>query len=94
MILPLSSAELSSWRENIVTKTAISWLQQRIGFFQQEIPEYLVRNKLDEARAAAGALKGFQEVLVAFLEEPVLVAEEPEEKFTDPATRPSTMETT
>jgi hypothetical protein len=94
VILNLSPEELAAWRGHNVSKLALAWLADRIETFRRDIPLFIVANRIDDARAASGALKGYQEVLNAFLEEPPPVEETVEEKFIDPASRPSTRETT
>ncbi len=94
MKLDLSPEELADWRNHRVTKLALAWMEERIGTYRRDIPEFLVRGKDQEARAASGALKGYAEVLAAFTEEAPASVDIPEEQFTDPAERLSLRETT
>ena len=94
MRLELSPEELASWREHSVTKLALAWMQDRIVAYRRDIPLFIVKNRIEDARAASGALQGYEEVLAAFMEEAPAAKDEAEEPFVDPAARPSTKETT
>jgi hypothetical protein len=87
--MELSAEELAGWRDHPVTRKALEWLQDMITTYRRDIPSLVVRNRLDDARAASGALQGYEEILAAFLEEPVVVTPEVEAPFVDPAARPS-----
>jgi hypothetical protein len=89
----MSVEELNNWRDHPVTKAALVWLAFRMKTYQENIPLYIVNDKIADARAAAGALQGYTEVLAAFTEKPEETVEVPEEPFIDPATRPSTRTT-
>jgi regulatory protein YycH of two-component signal transduction system YycFG len=91
--LNLSAGELQAWREIPLTRAFLAWLEESIASYQRAIPKYIVRNKLDEAKAASGALEGYEEILAALTEESAKPIEEVEEVFIDPASRPSTRET-
>ena len=87
----MSVEELNSWREHPVTKAALAWLGHRMDVYKRDIPQFITADRIADARAAAGALAGYVEVMAAFMENPLETVEVPEEPFIDPATRPSTM---
>lgn len=70
----------------------LGWLRERIAVYQRDIPKYIVKSKIEEARAASGALAGYEEILNAMMEEPQIVSTEDDEPFHDPAERPSLKE--
>lgn len=92
MRLEMTPAELASWREHPATKCALEWLAARMATYTRDIPLFIVKNRIDDARAAAGALQGYAEVLAAFTEVVDETPAETEEEFHDPAARPSTKE--
>jgi len=88
----MTPAELAAWREHPATKAALAWLGARMATYSRDIPLFIVKNRIDDARAAAGALQGYTEVLAAFTEVPEDAKAETEEEFHDPAERPSMKE--
>lgn len=85
----ISQAELASWRELPVTARVLDWLRGQVKVYQVNIPDFIVRNEIEKARAAAGALRGYEEILAALTAEPDKQEAEPEEPFRDPAARPT-----
>lgn len=85
----ISPQELSSWRELPVTARVLDWLRGQVKVYQENIPDYIVRNEIEKARAAAGALRGYEEILAALTAEPIEQETEPEAPFRDPAARPT-----
>lgn len=84
-----SKDELAAWRSHPVTVALLAWLDERIAVHRRDVPVFVAKNRIEDARAAAGSLMGYEEVRDAVTEDPILIADEPEEPFNDPATRPS-----
>jgi len=88
-----SHTEVLAWREHPVSAAMIGWLRERISVYQRDIPDYVVRGRIEDARAASGSLKGYQEILGAIMEDPPIEIATEVDDFEDPAMRPSLKET-
>lgn len=79
-------ADLATWLEDQTTKRFLQWLNDQITVYRSQVPEYVVKGDMDKAKAAAGGLRAYEEILMSFEPdaEPVTVVERP---FIDPATR-------
>lgn len=80
--------ELSAWRGHPVTELIRQAMDIRIQTYLRAIPQYLVKNKTDEARAATGALNAYEELYAElFSDAPAEKADEGEDDYRDPAAR-------
>ena len=84
-----SKDELAAWRANPVSAAMLEWLRDRIATEQRAIPDFIVRNEVEKARVSAGALRGYEDVLNAMMEDPEDEKAPEVDDFRDPATRPS-----
>jgi len=86
--------ELSAWRGHPVTDRLRKLMEGRINAYLREVPQYLMRGKSDEAKAAAHALDAYQELFDdLFTDATEKVAEREQDDYRDPAARPARKET-
>lgn len=71
-----------------MTQEWVKWLNDQVGYYRSTVPRLIVKGELDKARAGAGALEAYEEMLRA-LEPSEETPEVPEVPFVDPATRMS-----
>jgi hypothetical protein len=73
-----------------MTARVLGWLRSQIALYKDNIPAYIVTNDVDKARAASGALRGYEEILAALTAETQPPKDEDEDDYAgDPAARPT-----
>lgn len=77
---------MAQWLESPPSKAFAAWLNGQVDAYRRKISDLIITEDLNKARTATGALKAYEEILMAF-EPPAAVAQEQDEPFTDPAER-------
>lgn len=64
------------------------WLLQQLETYRRHIPVYVVRNEIEKARSAAGALMAYEEIIGVLTAGPSTQDTTLDEPFVDPAALP------
>ena len=84
--LGVSLGEMQGWEDHPVTVRYLAWLRHRLDYHRRSVEELLVKGD-EKARAAAGAVMAYREIISAIEDRPKEAPKVEEEPFVDPAAR-------